>query len=253
MVKLIGYLIVSLLATAKMVAANNDTIFYETQALNSEAIGLNEPASIPTPNTTALAQYGIIPTSLHTGKANVSVPLYNKTIRGVNLNMELLYDTSGLLVNALPSWTGHSWTLSIGGVISRTIKGRPDEFINGVGPEFSVILSYHPYTQEIMKEEFVKKCQNVIKTRGKNGKYTNVGRPEFFPWQADPFSPMQFVGTYRYDGYSSKNGKYINNVVTDTKSVTSLIYHIPFFNNHRRSQNRNLGNTYQFYIWRTKK
>lgn len=55
MVKLIGYLIVSLLATAKMVAANNDTIFYETQALNSEAIGLNEPASIPTPNTTALA------------------------------------------------------------------------------------------------------------------------------------------------------------------------------------------------------
>lgn len=128
-----------------------------------------------------------------------------------------------------------------------------DEFINGVGPEFSVILSNHPYTQEIMKEEFVKKCQNVIKTRGKKGKYTNVGRPEFFPWQADPFSPMQFVGTYRYDGYSSKNGKYINNVVTDTKSVTSLIYHIPFFNNHRRSQNRNLGNTYQFYIWRTKK
>lgn len=128
MVKLIGYLIVSLLATAKMVAANNDTIFYETQALNSEAIGLNEPASIPTPNTTALAQYGIIPTSLHTGKANVSVPLYNKTVRGVNLNMELLYDTSGLLVNVLPSWTGHSWTLSIGGVISRTIKGRPDEF-----------------------------------------------------------------------------------------------------------------------------
>lgn len=128
-----------------------------------------------------------------------------------------------------------------------------DEFINGVGPKFSVILSNHPYTQEIMKEEFVKKCQNVIKTRGKKGKYTNVGRPEFFPWQADPFSPMQFVGTYRYDGYSSKNGKYINNVVTDTKSVTSLIYHIPFFNNHRRSQNRNLGNTYQFYIWRTKK
>ena len=39
MVKLIGYLIVSLLATAKMVAANNDTIFYETQALNSETIG----------------------------------------------------------------------------------------------------------------------------------------------------------------------------------------------------------------------
>lgn len=128
MVKFIGYLIMSLLATAKVVAANNDTIFYKAQSLNTEATGLNEPASIPPPNTTALAQYGIIPTSLHTGKANVSVPLYNKTVRGVNLNMELLYDTSGLLVNTLPSWTGHSWTLSIGGVISRNMKGFPDEF-----------------------------------------------------------------------------------------------------------------------------
>ena len=67
--------------------------------------------------------------------------------------------------------------------------------------------------------------------------------------QTPPVNPKHRFLSFR----GSKNGKYINNVVTDTKSVTSLIYHIPFFNNHRRSQNRNLGNTYQFYIWRTKK
>lgn len=128
-----------------------------------------------------------------------------------------------------------------------------DEFVNGTGPEFSVFLENHPYTEAVMSEDFVKNNQNVIRSRGRNGKYTNVGRPEFFPWQASPLSPMQFIGTYRYDGYSSKNDLYINNVVTDSKSVTSLGYHIPFLNNHRRSQRRAFGNTYQFYIKRTRK
>ena len=87
-----------------------------------------EPATIPTPNTTALMQYGIIPMSLYTGKANVTIPLYDCTMRGLNLNVSLLYDTSGLLINSLPSWTGHSWTLQVGGVITRAVKGRADEF-----------------------------------------------------------------------------------------------------------------------------
>ena len=46
---------------------------------------------------------------------------------------------------------------------------------------------------------------------------------------------------------------YINNVATDSKIITSLGYHIPFLNNHRRSQNKAFGTTYQFYIWRSKK
>lgn len=91
-------------------------------------ITLNEPITIPTPNTTAIAQYGVIPMSLYTGKANVNISLYDCTFRGINLNASLLYDTSGLLVNSLPSWTGHSWTLDVGGVITRTVKGYPDEF-----------------------------------------------------------------------------------------------------------------------------
>lgn len=142
-----------------------------------------------------------------------------------------------------------------GGLIGSKERGWDffDEFINGSGPEFSVILENHPYTQAIMNDDFIKASQNIIKSRGNNGKYTNAGRPEFFPWQASPLSPMQFIGTYRYDGYSSKDGHYINNVVTDSKSVTSLGYHIPFLKNHRRGQNRILGNTYQFYIWRIKK
>lgn len=124
-----------------------------------------------------------------------------------------------------------------------------DEFVKGSGPEFTVFLENHPYTQAIMNDGFAMDSQDVVKARGRNGKYTNVGRPEFFPWQASPLSPMQFIGTYRYDGYS--NGQSLYNVATDSKSVTSLCYHIPFLRNHRRSQQKKFGNTYQFYLWRS--
>lgn len=142
-----------------------------------------------------------------------------------------------------------------GGLIGSKERGWDffDEFVNGTGPEFSILPGDHPYTEAVKDEEFVKESQNTIRLRGKNGKYTNAGRPGFFPWQANPTSPMQFIGTYRYDGYSSKDGRYIYNVVTDSKSVTSLGYHIPFLNNHRRHQSREFGTTYQFYIWRSKK
>lgn len=100
-------------------------------------VTLNEPMTIPTPNTTAIMQYGIIPMSLYTGKANVTIPLYDCTMRGINLNASLLYDTSGILVNSLPSWTGHSWTLNIGGVITRSVKGYPDEFDDASHPKIN--------------------------------------------------------------------------------------------------------------------
>lgn len=162
------------------------------------------------------------------------------------LGMESLY-SNGFTFDIAP--------IDKGGLIGSRDRGGNlfDEFVNGSGPEFSVFVGGHPYTEAVMSEEFVKNNQNEIRSRGGNGKYTNVGRSEFFPWQASPFSPMQFIGTYRYDGYSSKNGLYINNVVTDSKSVTSLGYHIPFLNNHRRSQRKAFGNTYQFYIKRTRK
>ena len=96
--------------------------------MQSPKAQFKEPATIPTPNTATLAQYGVIPMSLHTGKANISIPLLDVTARGVELSVNFLYDTSGILVNSLPSWTGHSWTLSVGGVITRAVKGYLDKY-----------------------------------------------------------------------------------------------------------------------------
>ena len=54
--------------------------------LSAYMLSLKAPVTIPTPNTATLAQYGVVPMSLHTGKANISIPLLDVTARGVKLS-----------------------------------------------------------------------------------------------------------------------------------------------------------------------
>ena len=127
-----------------------------------------------------------------------------------------------------------------------------DEFISGSGPEFSVLLGSHPYTQELMSDNVVVSAQNQLR-RGETdvkGQITGVAR-DLGPLDVFTHSSLakQFIGSYRYDGYTSRDGRHINNVVYDSKSNTSLGYRL--FNEHRRSHKSTQGNTYQFYIWQS--
>lgn len=85
------------------------------------------PEDIPTPNAASIGKYGDIPMSYFTGNAGISVPLYTFDVKGVELPLSLNYDTSGLLINSLPSWTGMNWSLQAGGVIVRQKHGYYDE------------------------------------------------------------------------------------------------------------------------------
>lgn len=87
------------------------------------------PQDIPTPNAMSLGKYGDIPVSYYTGTANIEIPLHTLSVKGVELPLSLTYDTSGLLINSLPSWTGMNWTLQAGGVIVRQRRGYYDEHV----------------------------------------------------------------------------------------------------------------------------
>lgn len=86
------------------------------------------PEDIPTPNATSLGRYGDIPVSYYTGQPNISIPLYTMNVRGFEFPITLQHDAGGLMVNSLPSWTGHNWTLNAGGVITRERNYACDEY-----------------------------------------------------------------------------------------------------------------------------
>lgn len=87
------------------------------------------PGDIPTPNATDLGMYGNIPVSYYTGRPNITIPILDmKASGGMVLPIYLQHDASGVMVNSLPGWTGHNWTLMAGGAITRTIEGFADEY-----------------------------------------------------------------------------------------------------------------------------
>lgn len=80
-----------------------------------------------TPNASDLGRYGDTKVSFYTGQANIEIPLYSFDIGGCDFPIALVYDTSGVLVNKFPGWTGSNWTLQAGGAIVRTKQGHWDE------------------------------------------------------------------------------------------------------------------------------
>ena len=140
------FLAVGLIFNALSINAQN--------ALESEREGL--PYNIPTPTMSNLGSYGTVPVSAYTGKADVSIPITTMNERGVEVNVKLSYDTSGLLINQLPGWTGHGWTLMAGGAITRKINNYPDELSWGEsGNNQQQFTGYFKCASSAHKDEMV--------------------------------------------------------------------------------------------------
>jgi len=88
---------------------------------------LELPANIQSPNAASLGKYGDIPVSYFTGTPNINIPLYKFNSHGIELDISLNYDASGVKIDDHPGWVGQNWSLNAGGVIIRSINGSADE------------------------------------------------------------------------------------------------------------------------------
>lgn len=79
------------------------------------------------PEVQALNRYGQIPVSYSTGAPQIDIPLYEADVRGFKFGISASYNASGVKVDDIASVVGLGWVLNAGGVISRTVKGLPDE------------------------------------------------------------------------------------------------------------------------------
>lgn len=86
-----------------------------------------QPNVFQSPEISSLMREVISPVSLSSGTVNVSIPLYTLKKGNINVPISLNYDATGVKVDAQPSWVGQNWSLSTGGMISRIVKGVPDE------------------------------------------------------------------------------------------------------------------------------
>ena len=83
------------------------------------------------PEAGRLGSYGNVPVNLSTGKMNFPISIYSLSAKGYSWPVSLSYNYNGLIYEGKPSIVGLGWNLQAGGVVTREVRGIPDEHPNG--------------------------------------------------------------------------------------------------------------------------
>ncbi|WP_346855973.1 RHS repeat domain-containing protein [uncultured Draconibacterium sp.] len=105
----------------------------------------------PSPNISDLQKYGNYEVNYSNGKPAISIPLYNIKSGYLSLPISLCYNPSGRKVQDIGSQIGVGWSLNTGGIITRTIIDKVDEYFYSDQPG---INSQHwlPYIDKYGKD-----------------------------------------------------------------------------------------------------
>jgi len=96
--------------------------------LNAQAPPIDDRYTVYPPNVASLGQYLDHPVELSTGVPNINIPIYTLEEGDLKLPISLSFHAKGIPVNSLASWVGTGWDLSVGGMVSRTVEGIPDDY-----------------------------------------------------------------------------------------------------------------------------
>lgn len=83
------------------------------------------PAS---PEPASFVKAGVGNSNMSTGAASVNIPLYTIKLRDFSFPLSLSYSTQGLKADEASSRVGLGWVLNATGMITRSVRDKPDEF-----------------------------------------------------------------------------------------------------------------------------
>jgi hypothetical protein len=106
---------------------NKSLILILFAVINNFEISAQEELLPPSPEAALLGSYSEIPVNYYTGTPNIHIPIWEVTNHSFSLPISLSYRTSGNRVNDIASRIGLGWTLKAGGVITRCVRGLPDD------------------------------------------------------------------------------------------------------------------------------
>jgi len=81
----------------------------------------------PSPEALSMTKYGNTSVNLYNGIPDISIPIWNYKGKKIDFPIQLQYNGGGIKVNEIASSVGLGWSLSSGGVVSREVRGLPDD------------------------------------------------------------------------------------------------------------------------------
>lgn len=118
----------------------------------------------PSPTVSSLMKLEEVPIDYYSGQPNIGIPLFTKKVSAnLSIPIGLNYSTSGIKIDNHSSWVGTGWSLESGGVISRTVRGLPDE--QNIGTKVGVLHNPDFWDYDTLssqdKEEFLWKANGT--------------------------------------------------------------------------------------------
>jgi len=80
-----------------------------------------------TPEARIIDTYGDIQNNGNNGLPNITIPIHTIVVDNVQIPISISYSADGIRVNDIATPVGLKWALNVGGMVSREIKGLPDE------------------------------------------------------------------------------------------------------------------------------
>lgn len=103
-----------------------------------------------TPSVAAMSfgKYADTPINPSNGTMGFSIPLFSVSDGTLSHGISLSYHSGGVRVSELASEVGLGWHLNAGGVISRTVRGLPDDAYNGYWTQGSQLNTFPNSTEK---------------------------------------------------------------------------------------------------------
>ena len=178
---------------------------------------------MPSANASSLGKYGDIPVSYYTGVPSVGIPIHTLSEGSISLPISLSYHAGGVKVGESSSWVGLGWSLQAGGMISRTVQGKPDEAASGYFTHGSKLKAYKSRPTPVCYQQPDLSCRygdpqisdcigdTLDATIPSGSMFTNGsvdGEPDIFSFSVGGFNGKFFIDAdMTNDGV--KNGKVV--------------------------------------------
>jgi hypothetical protein len=180
----------------------------------------------PSPDAASLGKYGQIPVSYYTGVPNINIPIYEIQNGKIALPVSLSYHSGGVKLEEISSWVGLGWSLSAGGMITRTVRGLPDEkqasgFLNNTMDYQAIINS--TYSNPASSIDFYRDILQKVRSG-----------------QLDIEPDMYFFN------FAGKSGKFV------IDKVNKKVYTMPFQKMDIQYETELINGTNTFSRWRVK-
>ena len=152
--------------------------------------------NIASPNASALGKFVDIPVNYHTGIPSIGVSIYTIKSGSLQLPIGLSYHAGGLKVQEQSSWVGAGWALNAGGVITRTVRGTPDErMASSTFQKFGYLSDSGVLNYMFKSEDGTPRTQFVTGQEFAEGRHD--GEPDLFFFNFNGYSGKFYINDDR--------------------------------------------------------